>query len=130
MYQCLSIVHADPAKRDVLIQAASALADLTRQEEGNLSYDVLAPEGREDLVILAERWDSEEHFQAHVAHADEEGDRVFEFGKPACNPSTRLRIPKDGIRRQGKLYAYFLLRYKWSSGAASRWRVLCGNTPI
>lgn len=88
MYQCLSIVHVDPAKQDVLIQAASALADLTRQEEGNLSYDVLAPEGREDLVILAERWDSEEHFQAHVAHADEEGDRVFEFGKLAASIST------------------------------------------
>lgn len=88
MYQCISVVHVDPAKKDILVDAAKKLAVTTREETGNLSYDVLKPEGREDIIILAERWQSEEDFQRHVAHAGEEGDRVFEFGKLVGSVST------------------------------------------
>ncbi len=88
MYQCISVVHVDPLKKDILVEAAKKLAVPTRKEKGNLSYDVLQPEGRDDIVILAERWEKEEDFQAHVAHAEEEGDRVFEFGKLAASVST------------------------------------------
>ena len=88
MYQCISVVHIDPVKKDILLDEAGKLADSTRQEKGNLSYDVLQPEGREDIVILAERWQDEACFLAHVAHADEPGDKVFEFGKVVASVST------------------------------------------
>ncbi len=88
MYQCISISYIDPEKKEILLEAARKLADSTRLEKGNLSYDILQPEGKDDIIILTERWESEEDFLAHVAHADEEGDRVFEFGKLVASVST------------------------------------------
>ena len=38
-------------------------------------------QGRDDILIVTERWETKANFEAHVAHANEEGDLVFEFGK-------------------------------------------------
>ena len=87
MYQCISIAHVDPAKVPAVLEAAKVLAKETRMQEGNLSYNVVRPEGREDVLIITEHWETQENFQAHVAHADEPGDLVFEFGKVMADAS-------------------------------------------
>ena len=81
MYQCISVAKVDPAKRDEVIAAAKVLAKETRMQEGNLSYNVVIPEGTEDTIVITERWESPENFQAHVAFADKEGDPLNTFGK-------------------------------------------------
>ncbi len=81
MYQCISVAHIAPDKLNDILTAAKVLAKETRMQEGNLSYNVVRPEGSDDIVIITERWETKENFQAHVAHANEEGDLVFEFGK-------------------------------------------------
>ena len=81
MYQCISVAHIAPNKLNDILEAAKILAKDTRMQEGNLSYNVVRPEGRDDVVIITERWETKANFEAHVAHANEEGDLVFEFGK-------------------------------------------------
>ncbi len=81
MYQCISVAHIVPDKLNDILEAAKILAKETRMQEGNLSYNVVRPEGRDDVVIITERWETKANFEAHVAHANEEGDLVFEFGK-------------------------------------------------
>ncbi len=81
MYQCISVAHIAPDKLGEILEAAKILAKETRMQEGNLSYNVVRPEGRDDIVIITERWETKANFEAHVAHAEEEGDMVFEFGK-------------------------------------------------
>lgn len=88
MYACVSIAHVHPQTRQAVIDAARRLAVITRKQNGNLSYDVLIPEGKEDMVILSERWQSKKDFEAHVAHSQEEGDPVFEFGKTVVAASS------------------------------------------
>jgi len=81
MYQCISVAHIKPECKDEILAAAQYLAKETRMQEGNLSYNVCKPEGRDDILIITERWENQANFLAHVAHAEEEGDMVFEFGK-------------------------------------------------
>ena len=81
MYQCISVSHVDPAKVERILEAARVLAKETRSQHGNLSYNVVKPEGRDDNLIVTERWETKEDFLGHVANADKEGDMVFEFGK-------------------------------------------------
>ena len=81
MYQCISVSHIKPECKDAVIKAGLVIAKETRMQEGNLSYNSVQPEGRDDILIVTERWETKAHVEAHVAHANEEGDLVFEFGK-------------------------------------------------
>ena len=81
MYQCISVAHIRPECRDAIVEAGLIIAKETRMQQGNLSYNMVAPEGRDDIIIITERWETKADFEAHVAHANEEGDLVFEFGK-------------------------------------------------
>lgn len=88
MYQCISVAHINPESLNEILQAAKIIAKETRMQEGNLSYNVIKPENRDDIVIITERWENKSNFEAHVAHASEEGDLVFEFGKVMDKAST------------------------------------------
>ena len=81
MYQCVSVSYIKPEFKNEIIEAGKIIAKETRMQEGNLSYNIIQPEGRDDVLIVVERWETKENFEAHVAHANEEGDLVFEFGK-------------------------------------------------
>ena len=58
MYQCISVAHIAPDKLNDILEAAKILAKETRMQEGNLSYNVVRPEGRDDVVIITERWET------------------------------------------------------------------------
>lgn len=81
MFQCISITRLKPEKYDEVIAAARKLADMTREEEGNITYQVLQAVNETCTIILAEKWESEENFNAHVSGAGTEGDPVNAFGK-------------------------------------------------
>ena len=81
MYQCISVAHIKPQTLEDVLTAARIVAEETRKQEGNLSYCVVKPEDRDDILIITEIWETKANFEAHIAHANEEGDLVFEFGK-------------------------------------------------
>lgn len=87
MFQCISVAHVDPAKVEAVLEAAKILAKETRVQHGNLSYNVVQPEGRDDILVITERWETPEDFQGHVANAGVEGDPLNTFAKtmdPSC----------------------------------------------
>lgn len=81
MYQCISIAHLKADHVDEVLEAAKKLQAVTHTQHGNITYDILRPEGKDDVIILAESWEKKSDFEAHVAHGDEDGDPVCEFGK-------------------------------------------------
>jgi quinol monooxygenase YgiN len=81
MYACISICHLKADHVEEVIAAAKKLQAITHSQPGNLHYDILRPEGKPDVVILSEAWQTKADFEAHVAHADEPGDPVYEFGQ-------------------------------------------------
>lgn len=83
MYQCVSIITAKPECVETVIQAASGLVKSSCLEKGLVYYNLLRSSDTPNVLLLIEKWESREDFLAHVAHAGEPGDRVFEFGRVA-----------------------------------------------
>ncbi len=94
MFQCVSITKLKPEKVDEVIAATKKLADMTRKEEGNISYQMLQPVDDPNTLVLIENWENPENFQAHGADIGKEGSPLNEYSKlvDACceEPSTIL----------------------------------------
>lgn len=78
MYQCISIAYLKPDKVDEVLAAAQELAEITHKQKGNLEYYVAKPEGKENTLIMIEKWETEADFQAHV---DPNGEGAEAMGK-------------------------------------------------
>ena len=87
MIQCVSTARVDLAKLDAIKEAGEKIAACAREERGNISYDIVQCVDDPAVLLITERWETMEDFQAHVATADQPGDAVYEFGQvfdPAC----------------------------------------------
>ncbi|NLN98242.1 MAG: hypothetical protein GX127_07705 [Eubacteriaceae bacterium] len=67
MYQCITLAHLDPKKIDEVLEAARKLAKETRMQRGNLAYNVVKPDERDDLLVIVEMWETAEDFQEHIS---------------------------------------------------------------
>lgn len=92
MYQCISIISAKPEARETIITAAKKLLEISRQQPGNLYYNLLQSSDNPDKLVLIEKWESREAFLGHVAAADQPGDPVYTFGCIAEANSTEPSV--------------------------------------
>ena len=66
MYQCITVAHVYPEKINDVLEAARKLAKETRMQHGNLAYNVVKPDDKDDILIIVERWETPEDFQGHI----------------------------------------------------------------
>ena len=66
-----TVTHVDfiPPKKDDGIAALKATADPSRQESGNLRYDILQQTSRPNHLTLVEAWRDQRALEAHEAAA-------------------------------------------------------------
>jgi len=66
-----TVTHVDfiPPKKDEGIAALRAIADPSRQESGNLRYDILQQTSRPNHLTLVEAWRDQKALEAHEAAA-------------------------------------------------------------
>jgi quinol monooxygenase YgiN len=66
-----TVTHVDfiPPKKDEGIAAMRAIADPSRQEAGNLRYDILQQSSRPNHLTLVEAWRDQKALEAHEAAA-------------------------------------------------------------
>lgn len=57
----------DESKRQKLIEAATELVNLSRKEDGCVSYDIFGSLTRNDTLMICETWSSCESLEAHRA---------------------------------------------------------------
>lgn len=76
MFQCIAVAKIKDGYLEKVLTAAEKLAAVTRNEEGNLYYNVLRPVDTTDTLIFIEKWGSAANFDAHV-----QGDACREFGE-------------------------------------------------
>ena len=65
MIYVVATIHTQPGKAPELIAGARACIDGTRREDGCISYDYVQDTERPDIVMVIERWASQEAIAAH-----------------------------------------------------------------
>lgn len=61
------IVTFDESKQETVIAAANRVTEITRAEQGCISYEFFADINRPGRMLLFEEWESEEAVDAHLA---------------------------------------------------------------
>ena len=56
----------DPARQEDVVEAARRATDLTREEEGCLSYELFADLSGPGRLHVFEEWEEERHWRAHL----------------------------------------------------------------
>jgi quinol monooxygenase YgiN len=59
-------ITAKPGERDELISKSQNVIESTRQEQGNISYELLASTEDENVLLMFEKWESKEALDAHM----------------------------------------------------------------
>ncbi|BDZ67725.1 putative quinol monooxygenase [Methanobacterium ferruginis] len=59
-------ITAKPGERDELISKSQDVIESTRQEQGNISYELLASTEDENVLLMFEKWESKEALDAHM----------------------------------------------------------------
>lgn len=56
----------DPANHNPMIEAAQQVAEITRSEEGCISYEFFADLAERGRLLVFEEWESEAHLEDHM----------------------------------------------------------------
>ena len=67
MIYVIATVRLKPGNVDAFAAAAAPCIRGTRQETGNISYDLHRREGEPDVVVFVEKWESRDHLKAHFS---------------------------------------------------------------
>jgi quinol monooxygenase YgiN len=59
-------ITGKPGKRDELISKSQDVIKSTRQEQGNISYELLASTEDEDVLLMFEKWENKEALDTHM----------------------------------------------------------------
>lgn len=59
-------ITAKPGERDELISKSQNVIESTRQEQGNISYELLASTEDENVLLMFEKWESKEALDIHM----------------------------------------------------------------
>ncbi|OPX57556.1 MAG: autoinducer-2 (AI-2) modifying protein LsrG [Methanobacterium sp. PtaB.Bin024] len=59
-------ITGKPGKRDELISKSQDVIKSTRQEQGNISYELLASTEDENVLLMFEKWESKEALDTHM----------------------------------------------------------------
>jgi quinol monooxygenase YgiN len=62
----VAIVKAKEEKREFVKSEIIKLIDITRKEEGNISYDLHQGNDDQNLFVLYENWENREVWQKHM----------------------------------------------------------------
>jgi quinol monooxygenase YgiN len=69
MIYVIATVKVKPGTADAFADLAAPCIAATRQEAGNISYDLNRREGEADMFVFVESWESRDHLQAHFETA-------------------------------------------------------------
>ncbi|WP_168194508.1 MULTISPECIES: putative quinol monooxygenase [unclassified Leclercia] len=67
MITLIAVLKAKPGKRDALKTALQALLLPTRQEPGNVEYQLFQLRDTPDMFYVREAWRGQEALEAHIA---------------------------------------------------------------
>lgn len=69
MIYVIATVTVKPGTADAFAGFAAPCIAATRQEAGNISYNLNRREGEVDMFVFVEEWESREHLKAHFETA-------------------------------------------------------------
>ena len=67
MIYVIATVQLKPGMADAFAGFAAPCIAATRQEAGNISYNLNRREGEADVLVFVEAWESRDHLTAHFA---------------------------------------------------------------
>lgn len=79
MYQLTTVAHIDPSKLDEILEYARKVAEASRKQQGNVSYNFYCPEEGTDTFLITEAWETKEDWVRHFDAAHVPGDATYEF---------------------------------------------------
>ncbi|BDZ70518.1 antibiotic biosynthesis monooxygenase [Methanobacterium petrolearium] len=59
-------ITAKPGKRDEMISKSQDVIKNTLQEQGNISYELLASTEDENVLVMFEKWENKEALDTHM----------------------------------------------------------------
>ncbi len=97
MYRNISISFINPSYADTVTKAAQVLAGITKNQKGNLAYDIFLSD-KNDVIIIEESWESKDDFIKHIDSDGPDAKALKDFESVIVPASVREPLFLSGKR--------------------------------